>query len=85
VTENNPTRTEPEQTIKTTASPSDSGYDSVTEKNITILIAIICICLLEVVAMLTNHDGVYFVPAVAIIAALAGYKISSLDILTKSP
>ena len=35
--------------------------------------------------MCTGHDGVYFVPVVAVVAALAGYKISSLDILTKSP
>lgn len=85
MTEIEPTMEEPGKMKTTTASPLDTGNDPVTEKNVTILIAIVCITLLEVVAMLTGHDGVYFVPAVAIIAALAGYKISSLDILTKSP
>lgn len=85
MTETDPTTATPGEMIKTTASPPESGNDPVTEKNVTILIAIVCITILEVVAMITGHDGVYFVPAVAIIAALAGYKISSLDILTKTP
>ena len=85
MTENNQTMAEPGEMIKTSASPPESGNDPVTEKNVTILIAIVCITLLEVVAMCTGHDGVYFVPVVAVVAALAGYKISSLDILTKTP
>lgn len=85
MTEHDPTTATPGEMKTTTASRPESGNDPVTEKNVTILIAILCITILEVVAMLTGHDGVYFVPVVAVVAALAGYKISSLDILTKSP
>lgn len=38
-------------------------------------IAVIVLGALEITAMLTGHDGVYFLPVVAAIAGLAGYEI----------
>lgn len=40
-------------------------------------VAIIALASLEAVAMLTGHDGVYFMPLVAIIAGLAGYTLGN--------
>jgi hypothetical protein len=43
------------------------------------MVAIGGLSLLESVAMLTNHDGAYFLPVVAIIAGLAGYSVCRLQ------
>lgn len=36
--------------------------------------AIGALCILESVAMITNHDGAFLLPVVAVIAGLAGYR-----------
>lgn len=44
------------------------------------VVAIGALALLESVAMLTNNDGRFFLPVVAVISGLAGYSACSLQV-----
>ena len=39
------------------------------------IVAILALTALEIAAIATDHDGAYFMPVVAAISALAGYKM----------
>ncbi len=53
------------------------------EKMYIVVSAIVCLTLLEVVAMLTGTDGKFLLPIVAVIAGLAGLITPTPKILLK--
>lgn len=39
------------------------------------VVAIVCLTVLECVAMLTHTDGAFFMPIASLVSGLAGYKL----------
>ena len=42
-------------------------------------VTIVALTVLESVAMITGHDGAFFMPVVAIVSGLGGYKLGKIE------